>query len=84
MFLNFLVAVLLVSTSQDRTLEQAIAFLLKHRAARSLTLRVGDEDAEAQGPGPEARRSVPASTCPSCRHRGGRWSPARRAVTRRR
>ena len=59
MFLDFLVAVLLVSTSQDRTLEQAIAFLLKHRAARSLTLRVGDEDAEAQGPGPEARRIRP-------------------------
>ena len=59
MFLNFLVAVLLVSTSQDRTLEQAIAFLLKHRAARSLTLRIGDEDAEAQGPGPEARRIRP-------------------------
>src|SRR3954462_15010522 len=59
MVLDFLVAVLLVSTSQDRTLEQAIAFLLKHRAARSLTLRVGDEDAEAQGPGPEARRIRP-------------------------
>ena len=35
MFLHFLAAVRPVSTSQDRTLEQAIAFLLKHRAARS-------------------------------------------------
>jgi hypothetical protein len=67
MFLDFLVAVLLVSTSQDRTLEQAIAFLLKHRAARSLTLRVGDEDAEAQGPGPEARRiRCSEASCHSC------------------
>ena len=33
MFLRFLEAVPLVSTSQDRSLEQAIAFLLKHRNA---------------------------------------------------
>jgi TnpA family transposase len=41
MFLRFLEAVPLVSTSQDRSLEQAIAFLLKHRNHRHPELRVG-------------------------------------------
>jgi hypothetical protein len=41
MFLRFLEAVPLVSTSRDRGVEQAIAFLLKHRRPR---LRVGCEE----------------------------------------
>lgn len=44
MFLRFLEAVPLVSTSQDRGVEQAIAFLLKHRTHRRPRLRVGCEE----------------------------------------
>ena len=59
MFLRFLAAVPMVTTSQDRGLEQAIAFMLKLGASRSLTLRVGDEETVAGEQGANIRRVRP-------------------------
>jgi TnpA family transposase len=51
MFLRFLAAVPLAATSQDRSLEEAITFVLKHQHARASTLRVGDtEEADGERP----------------------------------
>ena len=44
LFLRFLAAVPLASTSQDRSLEEAIAFVLAHRDRRRPTLRVAGID----------------------------------------
>lgn len=49
MFLRFLETVPLVSTSQDRRIEESITFLLKHRAHRLPTLRVTEDEKTAAG-----------------------------------
>ncbi|MEI8397184.1 MAG: Tn3 family transposase, partial [Rhodospirillaceae bacterium] len=49
MFLRFLESAPLVSTSQDRSVELAVAFLLKHQTNRDPSLCVGDKDERTEG-----------------------------------
>ncbi|CAO3363360.1 Tn3 family transposase, partial [Azospirillum palustre] len=48
-FLRFLEIVPLTSTTQNRSLEEAIAFVLKQRSQRGSTLRVADDEANVEG-----------------------------------
>ncbi|ALG74229.1 hypothetical protein VY88_17950 [Azospirillum thiophilum] len=68
LFLRFLAAVPLASTSQDRSLEEAIAFVLKHHDQRQPTLRVAGIDLSFVPPswwplvaGQKARDPAPAT-----------------------